>query len=91
MMLQYVLPMIVCIIVGYIGMFGYFRLFDENNQQTTDVVAIATAPPSVVASTQSAQSVPNIICVPTSFTIPIDERVDLRETSMQFGRTIQPP
>lgn len=92
MMLQYFLPMILCIAVSYVGMFGYFRLFDDEKNQTTDVVAIATAPPSVVAITQIAQNMQtrDDVRVPT---IHIDNDMESKpqQTQMCFSSMSKPP
>lgn len=91
-MLQYFFTMIVCLAFAYAGMFGYFRLFDDEKNQTTDVVAIATAPPSVVATTQIAQNVQtqDIICAPT---IHIDNDMESKpqQTQTGFNSMSKPP
>ncbi|MDE7317315.1 MAG: hypothetical protein K2N12_06255 [Helicobacter sp.] len=89
MMLQYGITMIVCLAFAYAGMFGYFKLFDDE-QSGTDVVAIATAPPRVVVSTQCARDVRDIVCVPT---IHIDNNMEAipQQTQTCFSSMSKPP
>ena len=82
MMLQYFFTMIVCLAFAYAGMFGYFRLFDEEQYQTTDVVAIATAPPSIVANITQGANARDIVCVPT---IHVDNNMESKPQQTQTG------
>lgn len=90
MMLQYFFTMIVCLAFAYAGMFGYFRLFDDEQYQTTDVVAIATAPPSIVANVTQGANTQDIVCVPT---IHIDNNMESKpqQTQTSFSSMSKPP
>ena len=89
MMLQYFFTMIVCLAFAYAGMFGYFRLFDDE-QLGTDVVAIATAPPSIVANVTQGANARDIVCVPT---IVIDNhgKAVPQQTQTGFSSMSKPP
>ena len=88
-MLQYFLPMILCIAVSYIGMFGYFKLFDDE-QSSADVVAIATAPPRIVTNDTQGANAQDIVCVPT---IHIDNNMEAipQQTQTCFSSMSKPP